>query len=87
MVVNTKGNIKSEMKLLTINELSEILKVKVKTIYQWAELGQIPCIKLNGSLRFDLEDITNWIKSCKKFADSGYNPLTQARGPRKGGDQ
>jgi excisionase family DNA binding protein len=74
------------LKLLTVNEVSEILKAKPKTIYQWAELGQIPCIKISGCLRFDLDDIVNWIKSCKKEPSSGYNPLTQARGPRKGGD-
>jgi len=34
MLENADGNTKLEMKLLTINELSEILKVKVKTIYQ-----------------------------------------------------
>lgn len=73
-------------KLLTVRELSDVLNVKEKTLYQWAELGQIPCIKLNGCLRFDLEDVRAWISACKKEADSGYNPLTQARGPRKGGE-
>lgn len=73
------------MRVLTINELSEMLKVKPKTLYQWAELGQIPCLKLNGALRFDVEDILRWINSCKREADSSYNPLTQARGPKKGG--
>jgi excisionase family DNA binding protein len=56
-------------KLITVKELSEILSVKPKTIYQWVELGQIPCIKLNGTVRFDLEDIKVWIDSCKR----GYN--------------
>lgn len=74
------------MNLLTIHEVADILKTKPKTIYQWAELGQIPCIKLNRCLRFDLHDILNWINSCKKEPYSSYNPLTQARGPRKGGD-
>ncbi len=73
------------MKILTIKELSEIINVKVKTLYQWAELGQIPCIKMHGALRFDFDDIMEWINSCKRDTYSGYNPLTQARGPRKGG--
>jgi excisionase family DNA binding protein len=74
------------MKILTISELSELLKVKPKTLYQWAELGQVPSIKLNGVLRFDLDDIASWVSACKKEADSRYNPFTQARGPRKGGE-
>jgi len=76
----------SGITIVTIAELSKILKVKVKTIYQWAELGQIPCIKFNGCLRFDLNDIEQWKKGCTKVPDSGYNSLTQARGPRKRGD-
>ena len=73
------------MKLITIKEVSEFLNVKPSTLYQWAELGQIPCIKLNGALRFDFEDVLNWIKSCKKNVKSSYNPLIQIRSPKKGG--
>ncbi|MFZ3136719.1 MAG: helix-turn-helix domain-containing protein [Thermodesulfovibrionales bacterium] len=73
------------MKLITIKEVSEMIGVKPSTLYQWAELGQIPCIKINGALRFDIEDVLNWIKSCKKKSASSYNPFTQARSPRKGG--
>jgi excisionase family DNA binding protein len=76
----------SSIKIVTIRELSKILKVKEKTLYQWAELGQIPCIKFNGCLRFDLDDIMQWKKDCTKEPTAGYNPLTtQARGPRNGG--
>ncbi len=74
------------MKLLTVHDVSEILKAKPKTIYQWAETGMIPYIKLNGCLRFDLDDIKAWIISCKKEASSGYNPFTQVRRTKSGGD-
>ena len=74
------------MKLIDVKALSEVINVKPSTLYQWAELGQIPCLKLNGCLRFDLDEILGWIKSCKREVSSGYNPLIQARGPRKGGD-
>ena len=73
------------MKLVTVKEVSEMMNVRPSTLYQWAELGQIPCVKINGALRFDLEDIVKWIESCKKGVSSGYNSLVQARGPRKGG--
>ncbi len=73
------------MKLLSVKELSEIITVKPSTLYQWAELGQIPCLKLNGALRFDLDDVLKWITSCKKEPSSGYNPLAQtSRCPGKG---
>lgn len=73
------------MKLIDVKEVAQILNVKPSTLYQWAELGLIPCIKINGSLRFDLDDVIVWVNSCKKDVQSEYNPFTQtARGPRKG---
>lgn len=77
----------SRINIVTIKELSKVLKVKEKTLYQWAALGQIPCIKFNGCLRFDLDELYQWIKSCKKEASSGYNPFTLANRPRSGGDK
>ena len=74
------------MKLITIKEVSEMISVKPYSLYQWAELGQIPCIKLNGVLRFDIEDIKKWMDSCKKVVTSSYNPFAQTvRSPGKEG--
>ena len=54
------------MKLVRVKEISELLMIKPSTLYQWAELGQIPCLKLNGCLRFDLDEVLQWIKDCKR---------------------
>ena len=73
------------MKLVGVKEISIILGVKPSTIYLWAELRQIPHIKLNGSLRFDPADIEIWVKSCKKEPVTDYNDLQTVTGsPRKG---
>jgi excisionase family DNA binding protein len=74
------------MKLVGVREVSEMLSVKPKTLYQWAELAQIPHVKMNGCLRFDLADIAEWIKNCKKMAESGYNPLSKLEA-QKGGNK
>lgn len=74
------------MQIMTVKEVAELLRVKPKTIYQWAELGQIPCIKMNGALRFDLDDIMESIKRCKKTSSGSYNVFAQtSRCPVKGG--
>ncbi len=74
------------MNLIDVRKVSEMLSVKPSTVYQWAELGQIPCVKLNGAVRFDPDDICKWIESCKKQTSSGYNALAQThQRPRKGG--
>ena len=74
------------MRLLTVKDVAEMLAVKEKTLYQWAESRQIPCFKLNGALRFDLDDIQKWIASCKNTPSGGYNEIAQTasvRSPRK----
>ena len=53
------------MKLLTINQLSEIINVKKKTLYDWTYKGQLPYIKLGRLLRFDLAEIETWLKRRK----------------------
>ena len=74
------------MNLIDIKKVSEIISVKPSTIYQWAELGIIPFVKLNGALRFDPEDINKWIESCKKQPASGYNLFAQThQRPKEGG--
>jgi len=74
------------MTILKVKEVAELLGVKEKTLYQWAEMGQIPCLKLNGCLRFDLDDIRGWVKGCKKPVQSGYNPIPKLEA-RKGGQK
>lgn len=74
--------------ILTVKELAGMLKVKEKTLYQWAKSKQIPCLKLNGALRFDLDDIQEWIASCKNTPSGRYNEIAQTAGvrsPKKGG--
>lgn len=72
------------MRLLSVKEVAEILKVKPSTIYSWAEQRLIPSFKLNGLLRFSEDDILRWIESCKRQPLRDYNIFAGKR-PRKGG--
>ena len=72
------------MKIVTVTELAELLRVKPKTLYQWAALGQIPCLKLNGTLRFDMERIEKWLGDCSKEPNIYYTITTRLEA-RKGG--
>ncbi len=53
------------IKLVNVQQLSEMLNVKPKTIYGWTHKEKIPCYKLECSLRFNLDEIQKWIKSKK----------------------
>jgi len=50
-------------KLLTVDELAEVLSVKKSTIYQWRHLGLIPYIKVGRFVRFREKDIQRWLSS------------------------
>ena len=48
-------------KLLTIEQVSELLQVKRSTIYSWTFTRKIPFVKINGALRFKEKVIGKWI--------------------------
>ena len=53
------------IRLVDISQLAIIIDVKRKTIYDWVHKDKIPYYKLEGSLRFNLDEIQKWIKSKK----------------------
>ncbi len=73
------------MQLITVKELSKIIKVKESTLYAWANKGLIPCHKLNNLLRFDLDEIETWIRDGVEVLDKiCHNFVTMQR---KGANQ
>jgi len=48
-------------KLVNVQQLSEIIGVKVATIYSWVSREYIPHIKLGRLVRFDLDAVFEWI--------------------------
>ena len=48
-------------KLLTVDELSDILQVSKPTIYRWVHYDFIPHMKLSGALRFDEKSVRKWL--------------------------
>lgn len=59
-------------KLLTISQLSELLQVSPKTIYQWTHIGFVPHYKFPKGVRFRIIEIENWLKSRKKRGRASY---------------
>lgn len=48
-------------KLWTVEELSEFLNVRIKTIYDWVHKRSIPYQKINRSVRFRPSEIEKWL--------------------------
>jgi len=59
-------------KLLTISQLSELIQVSTKTIYQWTHTGFIPHIKLPKGIRFKSVDIEKWLQKRLKKGRKSY---------------
>ena len=77
-------------RLLTAEQVAEIVSCSPKTVYSWAELGNIPSIKIGAGrkalLRFDSEEIHAWLKSWKEETLKRYNSVAgTVAGARKGG--
>ena len=57
----------SEIKFLTIEDLAEMLQVTRTTIYNLKNKG-LPFIKLGKNIRFDQEEVIDWIKKGQKVS-------------------
>lgn len=59
----------SLMTLMTIQQAAEYLQIKSKTLYAWAESGEIPHYKIGRLIRFKKTDLDAWIEGHRKEQD------------------
>jgi excisionase family DNA binding protein len=67
------------MTLLTVKDMATRLQVKEKTIYAWASQGKLPCVKVNGVIRFDERAIEQWLQACHVPVGPPRTPATKRR--------
>jgi PTS system nitrogen regulatory IIA component len=58
--------------ILTIEEVAKFLKVSERTVYDWAQKGEIPSGKIGTAWRFKKSDIVNWIDD--KLSEKRFIP-------------
>ena len=64
--------------ILTIEEVASYLRVSERTVYEWANKGEIPCGKLGTSWRFKRSEIEKWVDSqlgSEKKESGNFVPL------------
>jgi len=61
------------MRMVSIKVVAEFLMVKQSTLYSWVHKGSIPFHKLNGLVRFDMDEIENWVETSRQ-AQCGPSP-------------
>jgi len=59
--------------IMTIEEVAEYLRVSERTVYDWAQKGQLPGGKLGTTWRFKRSDIESWVNS-----QLGASPLASS---------
>ncbi|WP_447987509.1 helix-turn-helix domain-containing protein [Nitrospira sp. Nam74] len=52
----------NENDLLLPQEVAEMLRIALSTVYAWATNGKLPAHKLNGVVRFSKTEIRRWIE-------------------------
>jgi len=64
--------------LLTIQQVADYLQLNQSTVYQWAQKGRLPAIKLGGRWRFRGKDLEAWLDaqtSGPEFDPVGTQPM------------
>jgi excisionase family DNA binding protein len=55
--------------ILTLQELAELLKLSERTIYNYAQRGVIPGIKIGAAWRFRKGDVDQWLEEQRRITD------------------
>jgi excisionase family DNA binding protein len=53
----------SDGEILTLDEVAAFLKAGKRTVYRFAQNGEIPAFKLGGTWRFRRSELETWIES------------------------
>ena len=59
-------------KLLTIQQLSDLLQIKPSTVYKWVHYHYIPSVKLGASVRFKEKKIEEWLQKRERKGRRSY---------------
>ena len=58
--------------LMTVQQVAEYLQMSNDKIYDMAQKGELPALKIRQQWRFNKEDIDSWLRSCSfKSKDEG----------------
>lgn len=66
--------------IVTAKDVGQYLKLSESTIYKLAANGEIPGFRIGDSWRFDMEEILNLVKNCKRGIRPGSDGKEKNRG-------
>jgi excisionase family DNA binding protein len=51
---------------LTVNEVANVMKISIKTVYDWCSKGYLPCVKFGRLVRINKEEFLSRIEELKE---------------------
>jgi excisionase family DNA binding protein len=69
-------------RLLTADEVAEMLSLPVSWVREMTRSGAMPCIALGRYRRYDRDDVLAWVASCKQ---PGRSVVLRRANPRRDG--
>jgi excisionase family DNA binding protein len=70
--------LRSRKHALSVNELAEILQLDPNTVRRHIRRGHIPCFKVGGTIRFDPQQVADWLEAMNML------PLSAMRSKKVG---
>lgn len=59
---NESSGRRLDLRVVTVKELSDLLRVHPSTIYRLVRTGHLPAFRVGDSLRFNLGEIEEWFE-------------------------
>lgn len=66
------GIAETDGEILTLEEVAAFLKAGKRTVYRFAQNGQIPAFKLGGTWRFRRSELERWIDDNSNQCKPGH---------------
>jgi len=57
------------LELLSVKDTARLLKVHPMTVYRWTYEHKLPCVRIEGAVRFRPEAIKKFIEEREQVAD------------------
>ena len=73
-LIKPENAIEIDTSFLTIEEVAKYLRVSERTVYDWAQKGEIPSGKIGTVWRFKKSEIEKWVN---ERLSAGTKPVTQ----------
>jgi excisionase family DNA binding protein len=63
-----------KMKLINIKNASRLYNIKESCLYKWAREGRIPHYRVGHLVRFNVEEVDEWLRRHKKAPEATEKP-------------